>query len=83
MNYAYMCEHGFGVPRNDLAAYLWYSRANAFGDKSAASHAKSVAHHLSRTDLEEANSQLAADASHTQQPITIGADSDVALIEKP
>jgi uncharacterized protein len=83
MNYAYMCEHGLGLSRNDLAAYVWYSRATAFGDKSAASHAKSIAHHLSRTDLEEANSQLAADASHPQQPVSMGADSDVALIEKP
>ena len=82
MNYAYLCEHGLGVPRDDVAAYLWYSRAVAGGDKSGVSHVKSLAHHLSREQLNQANSQLAADTTHPPQP-GAPSDADTTLFEKP
>jgi TPR repeat protein len=83
MNYAFLCEHGLGVPRNYYAAYIWYSRAAALGDNSGASHLKSLAHHLSRAQLDQANSQLAAEASHPQQPASAGAEGDLSLVENP
>jgi uncharacterized protein len=82
MNYAYLCEQGLGVPRDDFAAYLWYSRAVAGGDKSGVSHVKSLAHRLSREQINQANSQLAADAAHAPQPGG-ASDTDTALMEKP
>lgn len=83
MNYAYLCEHGMGVPRDSLTAYIWYSRANAAGDKTAASHAKAVAHNLSRAQLDQAKSQLAAVAPHPPQSGTPAANADVSLMENP
>jgi TPR repeat protein len=83
INYAYLCEHGMGVPRDYVAAYLWYSRAVARGDKSGASPLKSVAHHLSREQLQQANTQLAADASHSQPPDASSASGDITLFEHP
>jgi TPR repeat protein len=83
MNYAYLCEHGMGVPHDSLAAYIWYSRANAAGDKTGASHAKAVAHHLSRAQIDQAKSQLAAVAPHPQQSATTAANADVSFVENP
>jgi hypothetical protein len=37
---------------------------------------------LSREQLNQANSQLAADAAHPQQPVG-ASDTDTALMEKP
>jgi TPR repeat protein len=82
-NYAYLCEHGMGVPHDSLAAYIWYSRANAAGDKTGASHAKAVAHHLSRAQIDQAKSQLAAVAPHPQQSGTTAANADVSFVENP
>jgi TPR repeat protein len=81
-NYAYLCEQGFGIPQDYVAAYLWYSRASAAGDKFAASRLKPVSHHLSRAQREQANSTLAADASHPQQrsPMPESANSDLSMI---
>jgi hypothetical protein len=64
-------------------AYLWYSRAAAAGDKAAVTPLKSVAHHLSRAQINQAKSQLAADASHAQQPETAGANPDLSLLVSP
>jgi len=83
MNYAYLCEHGLGVPRSYVNAYLWYSRALAGGDTSATAHLKEVSHHLSHSQRDQANSVLAADASHSQKPPAGGANSDLSLIENP
>jgi TPR repeat protein len=82
-NYAYLCEQGKGVPRDYVAAYLWYSRAAAAGDKTAAAPLKAVAHHLTRAQKDQANSQLAADASHPQPPEPGGATPDVSLMVSP
>jgi uncharacterized protein len=83
MNYAYLCEHGIGIPRDYEAAYLWYARAVAEGDKSGASHVKSVAHHLSREQIQQANTELAADASRPRPSAATAANSDVSLFEHP
>ncbi len=82
-NYAYLCEHGKGVSRDYEAAYLWYSRAVAAGDHSAVPRLKSLAHHLTREQIDQANSQLAADATHPQSPDVSGAATDLSLIENP
>jgi len=83
INYAYLCEHGMGVSRDYLSAYLWYSRAVAKGDKSGARHLKSVAHHLSHEQLQQANIQLAADASNSQPSDAASANNDFTLFEHP
>ncbi|MGC2767918.1 MAG: tetratricopeptide repeat protein [Candidatus Acidiferrum sp.] len=82
-NYAYLCEQGKGVPRDYVAAYLWYSRAIAAGDKTAVAPLKSVAHHLSRAQINQAKTQLAADSSRPQQPDAGGANADLSLIVSP
>lgn len=80
-NLALFYFKGTGVPI--VAAYLWYSRAVAAGDNSGASHLKSVAHHLSRQQLQQANSQLAADASRSRPPEATAASGDITLFEHP
>jgi len=81
--YAYLCENGIGVPRDYVAAYLWYSRAVAEGDKFAAARVKAVAHHLSRSERDQAKSMLATEATRPQQPSSGGAISDQSLTASP
>ena len=82
-NYAYLCEEGWGIPQDYLAAYLWYSRAIAGGDKSSSKRLKSVAHHLTHQQIKEIDSRVAADAARLKQQTTSAANQDPSLTEAP
>jgi len=62
-NLAYLYEQGSGVPLNYVAAYTWYSRALAAGDASGAERRKQVSHLMTRKQVDEASSLLAAFSS--------------------
>jgi uncharacterized protein len=76
----YLYESGRGVPLDYVAAYTWYSRAIAGGDKTGAERRKSLARIMTKRQLREADAVLIADSAKPQQrstPVT-GA---VALLE--
>jgi len=80
-NFAYLCENGKGVPLDYFAAYIWYSRAIAAGDKSGADRRKSLSRLLTREQIDEANSLVAANSSQPQQVPSSAAIADFTLLQ--
>ena len=52
---AYLYESGRGVPLDSVAAYGWYSRAIAGGDKTSAERRKNLSRIMTKRQLDAAN----------------------------
>jgi hypothetical protein len=64
---AYLYETGKGVPLDYIAAYIWYSRAIAAGDRSGSARRSSLSHLLTRTQLDETTALVSAQSSQPRQ----------------
>jgi TPR repeat protein len=58
-NLAFLYEHGEGVVKSAIDAYVWYSIAGARGDQAAQRASDRVAHELSAKQLRDAAARIA------------------------
>jgi uncharacterized protein len=66
-NLAFLYEQGRGLPLDYVASYIWYSRALAAGDNSGADRRNQLSHLMTRKQMDEAASFLAASSSQSQR----------------
>jgi TPR repeat protein len=71
-NLANLYSHGQGVPLDYVAAFAWYSRAVAGGDKSAVRSRENLARVMTKKQLQEAKAYLTSSSpavtSETSEP---------------
>jgi len=74
---AYLYETGKGVPLDYVAAYVWYARSIAAGEKSGVDRLKSLSLIMTRKQLQQAVALAATPLSPTR---TASVDSRIRTI---